>query len=91
MTAKVWDGRPTDPGRSGYHWLQRIDNHGRPLEGDDLDLVVARWEVDRVDPAMLGHWQIADVARHWRYLGPVEQPPIAVLERLNAPTVGCSA
>ena len=67
----VWDGRPDDPDRSGWHWVDDADGL-RPLlwRGDD-------WP-DSVDR---GEWQdgaavlsARDLSRG-RYYGPVIMPP----------------
>lgn len=78
--AKGWDGMPANAGSSGYHWLCRRSNHGRPVPADTQP-IIALWEIDRhgqpswwAKPFMLGSWQIGDVAREWAYIGPVAPP-----------------
>lgn len=69
--AEAWDGRPADPDKSGWHWVEDADGL-RPLlwRGDD-------WP-ERSDR---GGWQDGPAAlsprdlRRGRYHGPVAMPP----------------
>ena len=67
----LWDGRPADPERSNWHWVEDADGL-RPLlwRGDD-------WP----EPLDRGEWQdgyavlsVQDLSRG-RYHGPVVMPP----------------
>ena len=77
---RQWDGRPAEPERSGWHWIE---------DGDGLRPLLWRGE-DWPEQLDRGEWQDGfavlspHAVRRGRYYGPLVMPPeVAALFRLN--------
>lgn len=73
MDAK-WNGEPTNPEVDGWHWLKwKVGKH-EPHPYHWVAGTEAEWETD-------GGYDIADMAEHFDYVGPVAPPSIVPDQR----------
>lgn len=67
----LWDGRPRDPERDGWHWIK----------AGSLTPECMLWCAKTSEWERFGGWLGAEFAASgWEYLGPCE-PPSAIAER----------